>query len=46
METISVFRKRKFSTENTLIMVEIKNTIGKHINIKISQYNKFTIQQI
>jgi hypothetical protein len=48
METISVFRKhrnRKFGTKNTSVPVGTLITIGNHINMKISQYNKFTIQQ-
>jgi hypothetical protein len=47
-ETITVFRKhrnRKFGTKNTSVLIETLNTIGNHINMKICQYNKFTIQQ-
>jgi hypothetical protein len=45
---ILVFRKhwkQKFGAKNTLVSVGIKNTIGNHIKIKISQYNNFTIKQ-
>jgi hypothetical protein len=48
METISVFRKhrnRKFGMKNTSVPVGTLITIGNHINMKISQYNKFTMQQ-
>jgi hypothetical protein len=47
-EMISVFwkhRNRKFGTKNTSVPVGTLNTIGNHINMKICQYNKFTIQQ-
>jgi hypothetical protein len=48
-KTISVFRKhqnRKFGTKNTSVSVETLNTIGNHINMKISQYNEFITQSV